>query len=171
MKEIGLIHSSIKCATPTCNGCELQWKKARIIDKFHWICNECKKKMSIRAGSFLEDFQCSMKGIVETVLAWCDGISPEDVIVDGKPLKTSLVKRIYNQCTNITDCYVQRHPELSQLGGDNCVVLIDLFPDGCMTTAPHNNNYSKQLLCVADTAYMPARIWAHVLDQDLHKVS
>lgn len=66
---------------------------------------------------------------------------------------------------------MQSHPELAQLGGDNAVVLVDVFPDGSMTTAPHNNNYSKTVVCVADTTHMPARVWAQVIDQDINKVS
>lgn len=169
MKEMGLLTCTVKCTNPPCNGCEMVWKKARIIDKFHWVCNECKKKLSIRTGSFLEGFQCSLKAVIETIMAWCDGIPPDDVTIDGKPLKASLVKRIYNQCSNVTDWYILHHPELSQLGGDNSVVIVDTFPDGCMTTAPHNNNYTKQLVCIADTAFMPARVWAQVLDHGIHK--
>ncbi|KAG8276806.1 uncharacterized protein LOC124367781 [Homalodisca vitripennis] len=169
MKEIGLLVGSMKCPTPTCNGLEMQWKKARIIDKFNWLCTECKKKVPIKTGSFMEEFQCSVKASVETMLAWCNNVNPEDVVIDGKTMKTSLVRRIYGQCTSIADWYIQNHPELSQLGGENAVVLVDIFPDGSMTTAPHNNNYSKTILCVADTAHMPARVWAQVVDNDLHK--
>ncbi|XP_075218115.1 uncharacterized protein LOC142322912 [Lycorma delicatula] len=163
LKDIGFIQRSNKCKTPSCNGHEMSWKKARIIDKYHWVCPLCKKKASIRLGSFLEDIQCSVRSAIEAILGWCEGVSVDGLQNDGK-IKSSIVKRIYSQCSNVVDWYILKHPEISILGGENSVVIIDIFPDGCMTMTPHNNNYTKQVLCVADTLYMPPRIWTHILE-------
>lgn len=169
LKDIGFIQRSNKCKNPTCNGQEMLWKKARIIDKYHWVCPLCKKKASIRLGSFLQDIQCSVRSAIEAILGWCEGVSMDSLHSDGK-LKTSIVKRIYSQCSNVVDWYILKHPEVSILGGENSVVIIDIFPDGCMTTTPHNNNYTKQVLCVGDTLYMPLRIWTHILESGESKV-
>lgn len=164
LKEIGFIPRTTHCENTDCNGSEMLWKKARIIDKYHWVCRLCKKKASIRHGSFLESFQCSVRSAVEAILGWCDGIPPEEFTAGDGKMKTSIIKKIYSQCSVVVDWYMQRHPEVTLLGGENSILIVDIFPDGCMTTTPHNNNYSKQVLCVADTVFMPARIWTQILD-------
>lgn len=58
------------------------------------------------------------------------------------------------------------------ISGPDSVVLVDIFPDGNMTLVPHNNNFSKRILCIADTTFIPARVWAKILDNSHHnKVS
>lgn len=165
LKDIGLLQRAQKCVNPDCLGLKpMEWKRARIVDKFHWSCPMCKKKASIRTNSPLADFHCSFKVILDTITAWCDGISLEDYTKENKTVKGVIAKRIYSTCTTVTDWYMQSHPDLGYLGGENSVVLVDTFPDGCMTTVPHNNNYNKRILCMADTSHMPARIWAHILE-------
>lgn len=55
-----------------------------------------------------------------------------------------------------------------KLGGPDIVVIVDVFPDGNMSlevpTTSHNNNFSKRVLCIADTAHVPVRVWASLLD-------
>lgn len=55
-----------------------------------------------------------------------------------------------------------------KLGGIDVVVIVDVFPDGNMSlevpTTSHNNNFSKRVLCMADTAHVPVRVWASLLD-------
>lgn len=55
-----------------------------------------------------------------------------------------------------------------KLGGTDVVVIVDVFPDGNMSlevpTTSHNNNFSKRVLCIADTAHVPVRVWASLLD-------
>uniref|UniRef100_A0A0A9XQ33 Serine/threonine-protein kinase TOR1 n=2 Tax=Lygus hesperus TaxID=30085 RepID=A0A0A9XQ33_LYGHE len=168
LKDIGLLRRSQKCTNSECQGLKpMDWKRARIVDKFHWSCPACKKKASIRLDSPLADFHCSFKIILDTITAWCDGISLEEYTKENKSVKAVIAKRIYNTCTTVADWYMQSHPDLSYLGGENSVVLVDTFPEGCMTTTPHNNNYPKRVLCLADTSHMPARIWAHIVDKNL----
>jgi hypothetical protein len=165
LKDINLLRRTQKCTNPECQGTKpMEWKRARIVDKFHWSCPLCKKKVSIRTDSPLSEFHCSFKIILDTIVAWCDGISLEEYTKENKAVKGVIAKRIYSACTAATDWYMQSHPELTYLGGENSVVLVDIFPDGCMTTTPHNNNYSRRVLCVADTSHMPARVWAQLID-------
>lgn len=168
LKDIGLLRRSQKCSNPECQGTKpMEWKRARIVDKYHWSCPLCKKKVSIRMDSPLADFHCSFKIILDTIIAWCDGVSLEEYTKENKVVKGVIAKRIYSTCTSVADWYMQTHPDLALLGGENSVVLVDTFPDGCMTTVPHNNNYSKRILCMADTSHMPARIWAQVIDKNM----
>ncbi|XP_014240492.1 uncharacterized protein LOC106661535 [Cimex lectularius] len=175
LKDIGLLKRSQKCTNPDCQGTKpMEWKRARIVDKFHWSCPLCKKKVSIRNDSPLAEFHCSFKIILDTITAWCDGVSLEEFTKENKTVKGVIAKRIYSTCTNVANWYMQNHQDLSYLGGDNTVVLLDTFPDGCMTTTPHNNNYGKRVLCMADTSHMPARIWTQIIDNkslDYHKLS
>ncbi|XP_022184064.2 uncharacterized protein LOC111043417 isoform X2 [Nilaparvata lugens] len=166
LKEVGFIPQTVRCENAECNGAAMLWKKARIIDKYHWVCPLCKKKATIRHGTFLESVQCTVRSAVGAIMGWCDGMPPEEFTQDDGKVKASVVKKIYSMCSLVTDWYMQRHPEISLLGGegDDYPLIVDMFPHGCMTTTPHNNNYSKQVLCVADTRFLPARIWVQLLD-------
>lgn len=82
--------------------------------------------------------------------------------------KVNLAKRIYSGCTLVSEWQLKKNVGDFKLGGTDVVVIVDVFPDGNMSlevpTTSHNNNFSKRVLCIADTAHVPVRVWASLLD-------
>ena len=83
-------------------------------------------------------------------------------------LKTHIVKKVYDQCGDVASRYVLDHSHDWLLGGDGAVVVIDVYPDGYMTSTPPDKDglkkkTQKKILCIADTSCMPARIWARII--------
>lgn len=167
LKSIGLLATEVKCPNPDCQNVNMTWCKARVVDKYNWSCPTCKKKLPIRYKSFLADFKCDLPSVIKGIYSWCKNVCVDD-ICDNNKLKLNVGKRIYGQCATVAEWYMQNHPEQSHLGGPDSVVLVDIFPDGNMTLVPHNNNFSKRILCIADTTFIPARVWAKILDNSHH---
>lgn len=147
----------------------MKWSKARVIDRYNWICIKCKKKLPIRHESFLADLKCDLSSIFSTIDGWCSHKLLTE-FPDNKTFRVSVGKRIYSMCTSAAEAYMKNHPELGQLGGkttdgEDAVVIVDVFPDGSMTLKPqNNNNYTKKILCIADTSHIPARVWTQLVD-------
>lgn len=82
--------------------------------------------------------------------------------------KANVAKRIYNGCAQVAEWQLKKMVADFKLGGPDVVVIVDVFPDGNMSlevpTTSHNNNFSKRVLCIADTAHVPVRVWASLLD-------
>ncbi|GLH03768.1 hypothetical protein R5R35_014145 [Gryllus longicercus] len=174
MKEMGLLRRGWRCTNEDCKGARsyMVWNKARVVDKYNWACPNCSRKISIREGSFFVHIKCELKHIFQVILGWCEKVSSE-ITAKNLELKNHVVARIYERCTEVASKYVNYHNHAWSLGGDNAVVVIDVFPDGYMTSTPpvnettgKKNSTKKRILCIADTSFMPARIWAKILDQD-----
>lgn len=61
LKKNDLIAKEQKCLNTECLAFEkMQWQRARVIDKFNWVCLECKKKLPARHASFFADFKCEL---------------------------------------------------------------------------------------------------------------
>lgn len=169
LKKNGLISKQLICNNKECQQEPMRWSKARVMDRFNWICVKCKKKLPIRHETFLADLKCDFNNIFIAIDGWCTHKLLTD-ISDNKTHKVSISKRIYSMCTSAAETYMKSHPELSVLGGktadgENAVIIVDLFPDGCMTMQhQNNNNYMKKVICIADTSHIPARIWTQLLD-------
>jgi len=90
-----------------------------------------------------------------------------DVNGEGRT-KVNVAKRIYNGCAQVAEWQLKKIVGDFKLGGTDVVVIVDVFPDGNMSlevpTTSHNNNFSKRVLCIADTAHVPVRVWASLLD-------
>jgi hypothetical protein len=75
---------------------------------------------------------------------------------------------VYDQCGDVASRYVLDHYHDWLLGGEGAVVVIDVYPDGYMTSTPPDKDglkkkTQKKILCIADTSCMPARIWARII--------
>jgi len=61
LKKNGLVAKEQKCPNNECLTTDkMQWHRARVVDKFNWVCSECKKKVPARHGSFFADFKCEL---------------------------------------------------------------------------------------------------------------
>ncbi|XP_049858035.1 uncharacterized protein LOC126345148 [Schistocerca gregaria] len=172
MKEMGLLRRTWRCTNEDCKGVNgyMTWNKARVVDKYNWACPNCSKKLSIREGSFFIHIKCELKQIFQAILCWCEQ-TPVAQASATLGIKDHVVKRIYDRCSEVASKYVEDHNHAWLLGGDNAVVVIDIFPDGYMTSNPAvidcaGKKNTKKVLCIADTSQMPARIWARILEQE-----
>lgn len=169
LKKNNLISKQMLCNNEGCEQEPMRWSKARVIDRYNWICVKCKKKLPIRHETFLADIKCDFSGVFTAIDGWCSR-KPLTDFSDSKTHKVSVGKRIYNMCSSAAEMYMKSHPELSVLGGktpdgEDAVVIVDIFPEGCMTIQPlNNNNYTKKVLCIGDTSHIPARVWTQLLD-------
>lgn len=79
LKEMNLIRSSMNCPNETCQGKSLSWSQSRTVDKYCWLCTECKKKQSIRDSSFFVQIKCDLKLCMQIILAWCRTMPAEAI--------------------------------------------------------------------------------------------
>lgn len=167
LKKNGLIPKQMHCNNEECQQHPMTWSKARVIDRYTWICVKCKKRAPIRSKTFLGELKCDFANIFSAIDGWCSRKFSEST---EKNYKLAVGKRVNTMCSSAAEIYMKNHPELSLLGGKNAdgedaVVIVDVYPDGSMTLQPHNNNnYTKKVLCIADTTYIPARVWAQMLE-------
>ncbi|PSN39506.1 hypothetical protein C0J52_21149 [Blattella germanica] len=167
LKQMGLLRQGMKCSNTNCVGGKMEWSKARVVDKYNWSCTACSKKVSIRDGSFFMPVKCELKVVIQAILNWCERTTV-DVAAANLNLKTHIVKKVYEQCGDVASRYVLDHHQDWLLGGDGAVVVIDVYPDGYMTSTPpdrdgNKKKVQKKVLCIADTSCMPARIWAKII--------
>lgn len=169
LKKNGLIAKQLCCNNEECSQEPMRWSKARVIDRYNWICGKCKKKLPIRHETFLADLKCDFSSIFSAIDGWCSHKLLTE-FSDNKTSRVAVGKRIYSMCTSAAEAYMKSHSELGFLGGktadgEDAVVIVDVFPDGSMTLQPqNNNNYTKKVLCIADTSHIPARVWTQLLD-------
>lgn len=99
-------------------------------------------------------------------LGWCRNVPLSDIGGEGRT-KANVAKRIYNGCSQVAEWQLKKMVADFKLGGNDVVVIVDVFPDGNMSLevpTTSNNNFSKRVLCIADTAHVPVRVWASLLD-------
>lgn len=61
LKKNGLIAKEQKCPNSKCLTTDkMQWHRARVVDKFNWMCLACKKRVPVRNLSFFADFKCEL---------------------------------------------------------------------------------------------------------------
>ncbi|XP_050545765.1 uncharacterized protein LOC126908006 [Daktulosphaira vitifoliae] len=168
LKKIGLIAKEQKCPNTEClNIDKMQWHRARVVDKYNWVCLECKKKVPARHASFFSDFKCELGYALRVIDGWCRNLPLSDVGGEGR-VKANVAKRIFNSCVQVAEWHLKNMIGEFKLGGHDVVVIVDIFPGGNMSlntpTTSHNNNFSKRVLCIADTAHVPVRVWANLLE-------
>ncbi|VVC41960.1 Hypothetical protein CINCED_3A000659 [Cinara cedri] len=177
LKKNGLIAKEQKCLNTECLASEkMQWHRARVIDKFNWVCLDCKKKLPARHASFFADFKCELGYALKVINGWCKNLPLSDVGGEGRT-KVNVAKRIYTACAQVAEWQLKKIVGDFKLGGTEIVVIVDVFPEGNMSlevpATSHNNNFSKRVLCMADTGHVPVRVWASLLEgsnKENHKI-
>lgn len=72
LKKNVLIAKEQKCPNNECLTTDkMQWHRARVVDKFNWVCLECKKKVPARHGSFFADFKCELAYALKVIDGKC----------------------------------------------------------------------------------------------------
>lgn len=79
LRDMNLIRSSMNCPNETCKGKNLIWSPSRTIDRYCWLCMECKKRQNVRDSSFFVQIKCDLKFCMQIIVAWCQAIPVEAV--------------------------------------------------------------------------------------------
>ncbi|XP_043273297.1 uncharacterized protein [Venturia canescens] len=169
LKEMSLIKTSCVCTSEQCEGRNLVWSPARVVDKYNWACLHCSKKQTIRDNSFFLSIKCEFKTCLQIILAWCK-MFPSDIAASCLDVKEHVVKKVYERCAKIADDYVNSHLEEFKLGGPDSVLIVDEYPGGYMTenvpeisVSRKRNNNSHTILCIAEANALPPRMWLHMI--------
>ncbi|CAH2240201.1 uncharacterized protein LOC120624473 [Pararge aegeria] len=165
LQSFGLLPTNITCPT---NGsdCKVICKSARVIDRVQWVCEGCSKRLPIRTGSFFFKLQCSILQTLQLILAWCEDT---DTMAAAQyfDVKPRVAISIYDKLDSLAINELKK----SKLGGENAVVLSEIYPDCLNRLSPDTTDqpHVHRILMIADTKHIPTHYRLHVIQDDLKK--
>ncbi|XP_023934566.1 uncharacterized protein LOC112043394 [Bicyclus anynana] len=165
LQSIELLPTSVTCPTNGSN-CKLVCRPARVIDRVQWVCEGCSKRLPIRTGSFFFKIQCSILQTMQLILAWC-----EDADFTAAAQYFDVKPRVASSIYDKLDLLAINELKKSKLGGDNAVVLSEIYPDCLNRLSPDTTDqpHVHRILMVADTKHIPTHYRLHVIRDDLKK--
>ncbi|CAB3228671.1 unnamed protein product [Arctia plantaginis] len=167
LQEFGLLPSSINCPSNNVD-CKVTCKPARVIDRVQWVCEGCGKKQPIRTGSFFFRLQCSLLQAMQIILAWCEDADIE-VAAEHFGLKLKVATLIYDRLDELAI----KEQSKQKLGGENSVVLVEMYPDCVNRQSPDTTDqpHAHRILMLADTNHVPTAYWLHVIKEENKKIT
>ncbi|KAF9815945.1 hypothetical protein SFRURICE_009843 [Spodoptera frugiperda] len=167
LQSCELIPKSVKCLAEGSN-CNVICRTARVVDRVQWICEGCGKTQPIRAGSFFFRLQCSILQSMQIILAWCED-ADVDVVAAHFGVKPKVATQIYDKLDEIAI----KEQSKCKLGGENSVVLVEMYPDCVNRLSPDTTDqpHAHRILMVADTNHIPTSYWLHVMKDDNKKTA
>lgn len=167
LQAIGLLPNNIKCLSskPDCN---VVCRTARVVDRVQWFCEGCGKRQPIRTGSFFFRLQCTILQAMQIIFAWCQDADLE-VAAEHFGIKPKMATIIYDKLDELA--IKEQHKW--KLGGENSVVLADMYPDCVNRLSPDTTDqpHMHRILMLADTNHIPTSYWLHVIKDDIKKAS
>ncbi|XP_045785351.1 uncharacterized protein LOC123880951 [Maniola jurtina] len=165
LQSFGLLPSNITCPTNGAN-CKVICKSARVIDRVQWLCEGCSRKQPIRTGSFFFKLPCSLLQTMQLILAWCEDA---DVTTAAQyfDIKPRVATSIYDKLDDLAINELKK----TKLGGENSVVLSEIYPDCLNRLSPDTTDqpHVHRILMLADTKHIPTHYKLHVIRDDLKK--
>ncbi|XP_028038091.1 uncharacterized protein LOC114248866 [Bombyx mandarina] len=161
----GLIPRSLSCPTNK-SDCKLSVKTARVIDRVQWSCKGCGKRSPIRTGSFFHRLPCSILQTLQIILAWSEDADLQ-VAAEHFGVKQKVARQIFDK---LDDLVIKEHKKCL-LGGENTVILTELYPDCVNRLSPDTTDqpHLHRILMLADTKLIPTDYRLHVLRDDAKK--
>ncbi|XP_026479990.1 uncharacterized protein LOC113386424 [Ctenocephalides felis] len=129
LKDIGVLKSSMKCATDSCEGTRMSWTSARVVDKYQWSCTKCKKRKSIREESFFKGMKFVLPIVLRAMQGWCGNYDPEE-LAQNMGLKPYAFRQVYAACREVAAKHIQNVLSNEILGGFNTVVILEVWSSG-----------------------------------------
>ncbi|XP_075969864.1 uncharacterized protein LOC142972538 [Anticarsia gemmatalis] len=167
LQAFGLLPKQFKCISNKPD-CKVVCKTARVIDRVQWVCEGCGKRQPIRTGSFFFRLQCSILQALQIILAWCEDA---DLVVAAEHfgIKPRVATLIYDRLDEL----VVKEQNKRKLGGENSVVLAEMYPDCVNRLSPDTTDqpHAHRILMLADTNHIPTSYWLHVIKDDSKKIS
>ncbi|XP_059057037.1 uncharacterized protein LOC131850717 [Achroia grisella] len=167
LQNIGLLPRTIQCPTALPD-CKVVSKAARVIDRVQWVCQGCGKRQPIRSGSFFMKLQCSILQSLQMILAWCEDADC-DIAAEYFKVKPKVASQIYDRLDELAVLEQSKYV----LGGENSVVLAEMYPDCLNRLSPDTTDqpHVHRILMLADTNHIPTHYQLYVLKDDLKKNS
>ncbi|CAH2073426.1 unnamed protein product, partial [Iphiclides podalirius] len=166
LQDFGLLPTTVKCPTSNSN-CKVVCKMARVIDRVQWTCESCGKRQPIRIGSFFFKMQCSIQQVLQMTLAWCEDA---DLNIAAKhfDVKLKVASSIYDRLDELAI----RELKKLKLGGENNVVLAEMYPDCLNRLSPDTTDQSHvhRILMLADTKHIPTFYRLIVIKGDANRL-
>ncbi|CAH0604887.1 unnamed protein product [Chrysodeixis includens] len=165
LQGLGLLPAVVKCPTAKPN-CNVICKTARVIDRVQWVCEGCTKRQPIRVGSFFYRLQCSILQTLQLILAWC-----EDADLEVAAAHFGVKPKVATQIFDKLDELAIKEQSTRKLGGENSVVLAEMYPDCVNRLSPDTTDqpHVHRILMLADTNHIPTSYWLHVIRDDNKK--
>ncbi|XP_068629790.1 uncharacterized protein [Battus philenor] len=166
LQQFGLLPNTVKCPTSQ-SDCKVVCKVARVVDRVQWICEGCGKRQPIRIGSFFFKLQCSIQQALQMILAWCED-ADLTVAAQHFNVKHRVAISIYDRLDEMAIKELNK----CKLGGENSVVLAELYPDCLNRLSPDTTDqpHVHRILMLADTKHIPTYYRLHVLRIDSTKL-
>ncbi|KAJ8725845.1 hypothetical protein PYW08_004028 [Mythimna loreyi] len=167
LQTLGLLPAVMKCPSETPD-CKVVCKTARVIDRIQWVCEGCSKRLPIRIGSFFFRLQCSILQTVQTILAWT-----EDAEIDVAAAHFGIKPKVASLIFDRLDELAIKEQNKRKLGGENSVVLAEMYPDCVNRLSPDTTDqpHVHRILMLADTNHIPTSYWLHVIKDDNKKTA
>ncbi|KPJ05076.1 hypothetical protein RR46_04192 [Papilio xuthus] len=162
LQEFGLLPNTVKC--PSSNpDCKVVCKVARVIDRVQWVCGGCGKRQPIRIGSFFFKLQCSILQALQMTLAWCEDVDIT-VALQHFDVKPRVAISIYDRLDELAIKELNKQ----KLGGENCVVMAEMYPDCLNRLSPDTTDqpHVHRILMLADTKHISTYYRLHVIKGD-----
>ncbi|CAG4988432.1 unnamed protein product [Parnassius apollo] len=165
LQKFGLLPIMVKCPISKPD-CRVVCKQARVIDRVQWICESCGKRQPIRTGSFFFKLQCSIQQVLQMTLAWCED-ADMTVAAQHFDIKPRVASSIYDRLDELAIKELSKY----KLGGENSVVLAEMYPDCLNRLSPDTTEqpHVHRILMLADTKHIPTYYRLHVVKGDLKK--
>ncbi|KAL4711972.1 hypothetical protein ACJJTC_011279 [Scirpophaga incertulas] len=165
LQSFGILPVSVQC-TSNNPDCQLVCKTARVIDRVQWVCEMCGKRLPIRYGSFFFRLQCSLLQALQVILAWCEDA---DLVTTAEwcGVKTRVAALIFDK---LDDIAIREHHK-TKLGGENSVVMAEMYPDCLNRLSPDTTDQPNmhRILMLADTKHIPTSYKLYVVKSHLKK--
>ncbi|XP_063822184.1 uncharacterized protein LOC135072160 [Ostrinia nubilalis] len=167
LQTFGLLPSSVRCPSNKPD-CQIVCKAARVIDRVQWHCEGCGKRQPVRISSFFLRLQCSLQQALQMMLAWCEDADCYHA-AEYFGVKQKVATMIYDKLDELA---VKEQSKLL-LGGENSVVLAEMYPDCLNRLSPDTTDQAHvhRILMLADTNHIPTAYKLHVIRDDLKKLS
>ncbi|KAJ0180704.1 hypothetical protein K1T71_004108 [Dendrolimus kikuchii] len=164
-QEYKLLPDMVECPMNLAS-CKVVCKIARVVDRVQWVCEGCGRRQPIRVGSFFFRLQCTILQTLQMILAWCEDADCE-VVAEHFGVKSKIARQIYDRLDEL----VVNELKKTQLGGENSVVLAEMYPDCLNRLSPDTTDqpHVHRILMLADTNHIPTYYRLHVIKEDPKK--
>ncbi|XP_030768390.1 uncharacterized protein LOC115891922 [Sitophilus oryzae] len=174
--DTDLLSSTVSCpnaeSDPNCSQYMEYVFAFGLYDSYQLRCRNCLSKESIRKKSIFYGVKCNLRSAIRILYGWVKGVDLE-VMSSMLGLDRNIIGTIYNRAAKIALSCLSVSPEFIEFGGENSVVLVDIYPN--MLQCPNKLKTCRPILCIAEAESFPQRFWLQELDfwdpQDPEQIS
>ncbi|KAH1009060.1 uncharacterized protein LOC109544392 [Dendroctonus ponderosae] len=130
-----------------------------LYDSYQLRCKNCCRRESIRKHSIFYGIKCNLRSAIRILYGWCKGMDLE-IMSNILGLDKHIIGTMYNRTTKVVNNCLRL---LRNLGGNNVVVLIDIYPH-LMSNQRALIKSSRPILCITQISGIPQKYWLEALD-------